>query len=159
MGNRYLQKNLVEVIVYKTILVPLDRSKRAEAILPHVAYLALKCNAKVIFLKVLEHPFTAAPTKKSIEKLQKDFDARQERSKEYLSNLKRKFGEKGIDCAARLAHGPVVEEIIAAAQRESADLIAIASHGRSGMSRVFYGSVTAALLNRVDRPLLLVRSL
>ncbi|MBU4426139.1 MAG: universal stress protein, partial [Proteobacteria bacterium] len=38
------------------------------------------------------------------------------------------------------------------------DLIAIASHGRSGLSRVFYGSVAAGILNRADRPLLLIRS-
>jgi nucleotide-binding universal stress UspA family protein len=51
-----------------------------------------------------------------------------------------------------------VEAIINAAEREDADLIAIASHGRSGLSGVFYGSVAAGVLHRVDRPLLLIRS-
>jgi nucleotide-binding universal stress UspA family protein len=49
-------------------------------------------------------------------------------------------------------------EIVNAAEKEGVDLIAIASHGRSGLSRAFYGSVTAALLQRIDRPLLLIRS-
>jgi len=44
------------------------------------------------------------------------------------------------------------------AEQANADLIAIASHGRGGLARVFYGSVAAAILNQVDRPLLLVRS-
>ena len=44
------------------------------------------------------------------------------------------------------------------AEREKADLIAMASHGRSGISRVFYGSVTSGVMQRVDRPLLLIRS-
>jgi nucleotide-binding universal stress UspA family protein len=43
--------------------------------------------------------------------------------------------------------------------QEEADLIAMASHGRSGLSRVFYGSVAAGVLHRVDRPLLLIRSM
>ena len=60
------------------------------------------------------------------------------------------------DC--QVAYGPVVEAIIDAAGREGADLIAIASHGRSGLSQVFYGSVAAGVLHRVDRPLLLIRS-
>ena len=44
------------------------------------------------------------------------------------------------------------------AEEQNADLIAIASHGRSGLERVFYGSVTAGLIQVVDRPLLLIRS-
>jgi nucleotide-binding universal stress UspA family protein len=54
--------------------------------------------------------------------------------------------------------GAIVAEIIDAAEREGADLIAMASHGRTGLARVFYGSVAAGVLHRVDRPLLLVRS-
>jgi nucleotide-binding universal stress UspA family protein len=54
--------------------------------------------------------------------------------------------------------GNVVETIIRVAAEESADLIAMASHGRGGLSRVFYGSVAAGTLQQVDRPLLLIRS-
>ena len=44
------------------------------------------------------------------------------------------------------------------AARENADLIAMASHGRTGLGRVFYGSVAAGVLHRADRPLLLIRA-
>jgi nucleotide-binding universal stress UspA family protein len=44
------------------------------------------------------------------------------------------------------------------AQSEGVDLVAMASHGRSGLRRVFYGSVAAGVLNRIDRSLLLIRS-
>ena len=57
-----------------------------------------------------------------------------------------------------VANGPIVERIIDVAGGEDADLIAIASHGRTGLSRVFYGSVAAGLLHRIDRPLLIIRS-
>ena len=44
------------------------------------------------------------------------------------------------------------------AQEHAVDLIAMASHGRGGLSRVFYGSVAAGILQRIDRPLLLIRA-
>jgi nucleotide-binding universal stress UspA family protein len=144
--------------VYRKILVPLDRSKRAEAILPHVADLALKYSAQVIFLKVLAPALTAAPTKKTLERQQKELALLEQRARRYLEDLRVRFQEKGIDVVTHLAYGTVVAEIIAAARRENVDLIAVASHGRGGLSRAFYGSVTSALLQRVDRPLLLVRS-
>jgi nucleotide-binding universal stress UspA family protein len=51
-----------------------------------------------------------------------------------------------------------VEKIIEAANAEDVDLIAMTSHGRGGLSRIFYGSVAAGILNRIDRPLFIVRS-
>ena len=145
--------------MYKTILVPLDRSKRAEEILPHVENLALQCTAKVIFMKVIDiPPLRVTHSRKPVEQHRKELDELAKRDGEYLSEMQRTFVEKGIGAATHLTEGPVVEEIIATAERESADLIAIASHGRGGLSRAFYGSVAAALLQRIDRPLLIVRS-
>ena len=145
--------------MYKTILVPLDRSKRAEEILPHVESLALKCKAKVIFMKVIDIPaLKVTHSRKPVEQHRKDLEELEKRDQEYLAQVQRAFVEKGIGAATHLTEGPVVEEILATAERESADLIAIASHGRGGLSRAFYGSVAAALLQRIDRPLLIVRS-
>ena len=145
--------------MYNTILVPLDNSKRAEAILPHVEELALKYKAKVIFVKVIDAPpVPIAYSRKSFEQHRKDLELLKKRDGEYLADLQIVFREKGIDVETHLTQGTVVEEIIRTAERENADLIAVASHGRGGMSRQFYGSVSAALLQRIDRPLLLVRS-
>jgi len=52
----------------------------------------------------------------------------------------------------------VVDAILQSAEQEKVDLIAMSSHGRGGLARVFYGSVAAGLLQRVDRPLLIIRS-
>lgn len=51
-----------------------------------------------------------------------------------------------------------MEKIIQTANKENVDLIAMANHGSGGQARVFYGSVAAGVLNRVDRPLLVIRS-
>lgn len=145
--------------MYSTILVPLDGSKRAEAILQHVENLALKYAAKVIFMKVIDLPsLKVGYSRKAMEQYAKDLDISEKRAGEYLADKQEIFKKKGINVATHLVHGPVVEEIISTAERESADLIAIASHGRGGVARSFYGSVAAALLHRIDRPLLLIRS-
>lgn len=145
--------------MYRTILVPVDGSKRAEAILPHVEELARRYDAKVVFLQVVERtPIIIGPETAYVGQYQEELEQRTKDAELYLESIKEKFRERQIEARTRVAYGPVVEAIIFAAESEDADLIAIASHGRSGLSRVFYGSVAAGMLHRVDRPLLLIRS-
>jgi nucleotide-binding universal stress UspA family protein len=145
--------------MYKTILVPLDASKRAEAILPHVKNLSLCFNAKVIFFIVAEPSLMleygeVIDMSKYLEKI----DHQRKETETYLASLQEEFREKGIKVQTLIGHGLVVKAIIDAAEHENADLVAMASHGRSGLFRTFYGSVAAGVLQRIDRPLLLIRS-
>lgn len=145
--------------MYKTILVPLDGSKRAEAILPHVEELAHRYDAKVVFVRVLEPiPYVAGPEGTPIMLREQELEQRRREAEEYVKARQGQFREKGIDSRGIVFQGPVVEAITDAAEREGADLIAIASHGRSGLSQCFYGSVAAGVLHRADRPLLVIRS-
>jgi nucleotide-binding universal stress UspA family protein len=145
--------------MYKTILVPLDGSKRAEAILPHVEQLAQRYEAKVIFLRVVEPPpLMVTPAQPDMSLYQQQLEQRRERAELYLKAIEGEFQQLGIDAQMALGRGPVVEAIISEAVRQEADLIALTSHGRGGLAQVFYGSVAAGVLHRVDRPLLLVRS-
>ena len=145
--------------MYKKILVPLDGSKRAEAILPHVEEMAQLYEAKVIFVRVLEPiPFVSGPEGMPITLRQQELELRRKDAEQYLKARQGQFREKGIEAKAVVFQGPVVEAIADAAEREDVDLIAIASHGRSGLSQCFYGSVASGVLNRADRPLLVVRS-
>ena len=145
--------------MYRSILVPLDGSKRAEAILPHVEQLAQRYEAKVIFFRVVEPPpLMVTPGQPDINLHQQQLDQRREKAELYLKAIEGEFQQLGIDARMALGRGPVVEAIISEATRQEADLIALASHGRGGLAQVFYGSVAAGVLQRVDRPLLLVRS-
>jgi len=143
--------------MYKSILAPLDGSKRAEAILPHLENLARDNASKIVFMQVIE-PITIAVGAEVVFQTKDDYEVLEKQAETYLAGIKGEFREKGIDAHAVVTHGPVVEAVISAAEREDAELIAIASHGRTGLSRVFYGSVAAGVLHRVDRPLLLIRS-
>jgi nucleotide-binding universal stress UspA family protein len=89
---------------------------------------------------------------------EKNFNAKLKESETYLNQVASRLQSKGITCKTIVAHGPVVEKIIEAANTEDVDLIAMTSHGRGGLPRIFYGSVAAGILNRIDRPLFIVRS-
>lgn len=145
--------------MYTKILVPLDGSLRAERILPLVEELAFKFNSQVILLQVVEpavtmvSPYDIAPYNAADEMQRQVAEAQN-----YLEGVEGRLRHKGINATRRIEHGPIVPSILAVAERESADLIAMASHGRTGLSRVFYGSVAAGVLHRADRALLLVRA-
>ena len=145
--------------MYKTILVPLDGSKRAELILAHAEALAAAFGAKVVLLQVVEPsvsivtPYDMVPyyDPKEAERMVTE-------AKGYLNGKEGELRARGIDVKSRIENGPVVAGILEVAESENADLIAMASHGRTGLGRVFYGSVAAGVLHKADRPLLLVRA-
>jgi len=147
----------MEIDMYKTILVPLDGSKRAERILPHVEEAAQHNEANVIFLQVIEPNHYYVGPHGAVSDLEIHNNQEKE-AEEYLTALRGEFREKGIKARFFIEKGPVVRRIIEVADRENVDLIAMASHGRTGLSHVFYGSVAAGVLHRIDRHLLLVRA-
>lgn len=148
--------------MYNKILVPLDGSARAEDILPHVVDLASKYQSTVILMRVVEIKISydgaefmsmagGAELAMAIEKDKISTET-------YLNDIKSRLQARGIETKIRVAFGPVVDAIILEAQQEKADLIAMASHGRTGAACVFYGCVATGVLHRVDRPLLIIRS-
>ncbi len=146
--------------MYRKILVPLDGSKRAEAILPHVEEMAQLYQAEVILLQVMASDTLSAAAYHRPPHIELDtmFKQHEEQAKTYLESRHAALQNKGIPACVLVEYGPIVSTIIEVAQREEADLIAIASHGRSGLSRALYGSVAAGILSQFNRPLLLVRS-
>jgi nucleotide-binding universal stress UspA family protein len=143
--------------MYTKVLVPLDGSARAEKILAHVEDLALKYGAAVCLMQVVE-PIVSVSSADVFIPETDSFAARMENARIYLDAVKQRLSEKGIDVRARVISGSIVEAICQAAEIEQADLIALASHGRTGAARVFYGSVAAGVLHRIDRPLLIIRA-
>ncbi|MBV7331515.1 universal stress protein [Chloroflexi bacterium TSY] len=147
--------------MYKKILVPLDGSKRAEAIMPHVEEMAHRYEAKVILMQVVEPVYDFADAYGDIntfKRIQEETRQREEDAKAYLAGWRGILAEKGISAVAHTTFGPIVYEILNMADREKVDMIAMASHGRTGLSRAFYGSVAAGILHRTGLPLLVVRA-
>jgi nucleotide-binding universal stress UspA family protein len=145
--------------MYKRILVPLDGSERAETILPHVEDLASKHDeSQVVLLQVLEPPpeiyMAGSPLvdQETIDRIVGD-------TRKYLETVQKRLREKGIESHVHVRVGPIVGTIIDLAQQEKVDLIAIASHGRTGLPAVFYGSVAVGVLHRAESSLLIIRSI
>jgi len=145
--------------MFQVILVPLDGSSRAESILPTVEELARRLDANVILLRVFEPDFSLVD---SYGHPPEFYDALQEawrdKVKSYLDTVSKSLVLKGLRVRALIEEGPIVSTILKVAERERVNLIAMASHGRTGLARVFYGSVAAGVLHQVDRPLLLIRA-
>jgi nucleotide-binding universal stress UspA family protein len=145
--------------MYRTILVPLDGTKRAEAILPHVERLAREHEAQVIFLRVLEPApaLVRAPgpyTTWNAQLQTQQWDT----ATIYLAGKRGEFRGLGLQASTCLETGPVVQTILSVAARCQADLIALASHGRTALEQLATRSVAAGVLHGADCPVLLVRA-
>ena len=145
--------------MYQTILVPLDGSRRAEAILSHAELIAKQNNAKVIFLKVEDEPLMLERDEViDINRYHQLFEKQKEHALNYLKGLQTDFSKKDINAEISLLYGSVVKSILKTAADSGADLIAMATHGWSGLARASYGSVAAGVLQAAEIPILLIRS-
>jgi nucleotide-binding universal stress UspA family protein len=78
-------------------------------------------------------------------------------AEEYLAALAVELRAKGVRVKTRVRRGAPTDEILAGAREESADLIAMTTHGRSGFGRLLFGSVAEEVLRRSDIPVFLLR--
>ncbi len=135
----------------KKILVPLDGSPTAEAILPLVTYLAKTDNAEVELITVIT-PVAIWDAAASMIK----WDAEEKAAREYISGKVRGLKEAGVTAHSIVAFGQASYAIFDAAREKKADFIAMTTHGRSGVTRFVLGSVADKLLHTAA-PLLVVR--
>jgi nucleotide-binding universal stress UspA family protein len=145
--------------MYEKILVPLDGSVRTEVVLRHVEELAQRFAARVILLRVVDRMAPIGAVEPAYADLrQQEMEQAAHDARAYLAPLQGQLREKGVDVHISVAYGRIVDAILQTAESMDVDLITVASHGRSGMPRVFDRSVAAGLLQRSRRPLLLVPS-
>ena len=126
--------------MYQRIMVPLDGSELAQTALPHAAELCRGLGATLVLLHVR--------------------DSRQgspEASRRFLEYTRRQQAHSGVAIEIVMRQGPVAEAIVRAAEDEKIDVVVMATHGRSGLQRVVYGSVAEQVLRSSTRPVLLVR--
>ncbi len=153
------------------ILVPLDGTTEAENMIPSAAKLARIMEAEVTLLQVITpvpatkyHPQGIRPLDSEMEHLTKMTDEAQshleEKAQSYLHSVAEALRKQGISVSARLMnHRNPASAIIKTAEREGFDLIALETHGRSGLSRLFLGSVADKVLRSSSVPMLVHRPL
>ena len=138
--------------VYARILVPLEHSPYDTAILAHVRPLARLCGASLLLLHVADG---WAARNLSQLKLQDSEEMRRDRA--YLESVCAQLVAGGLSADAVLGCGDPAAEIVAAAEREHCDLIAMATHGHRFLADLVYGSVAESVRHRSGIPVLLVR--
>ncbi len=147
------QKRLV-----KRILVPLDGSRIGEAAIPHTEKLAGALGAEVAFFQVLELPivvsgrFIDGEFKVTPQEMRK----RKASGIAYLDDVGKTLKERGLNISAAVVSGSPAEQIMYWAEEKAIDLIAISTHGRSGIGRWVFGSVTDKVLHAGDTPVLVI---
>jgi len=138
--------------MYKSILVPLDGSKLAENILTEVEELAVLLNARLNLIYVSKaHVFPGVdPTDAQVRVVSE--------AKEYLDNLKEQLLAKKIDIEIHTPYGNPAAKILEVSKRHDIDLIAMSTHGRSGIGRWLLGSVAEKVVRHSEKPVLLLRA-
>lgn len=137
--------------VYYRMVVPLDGSKLAEAVLPVVATLADALGMEVMLLHVVPDPDTHARTPTPSQQRARDDIS------DYLKGVVQQLANQGVKVGWRVTSGSPVEDIVRYANEAPADLIAMSTHGMGGDSKSAMGSVAAAVLERQTRPVLLIK--
>jgi nucleotide-binding universal stress UspA family protein len=140
--------------MYKRALIPLDGSAVAESIVPFILEIAGPLDMQVALVRVIvpSPPLAVegAVVFDEFEKLRADAEA-------YLAGVAAELRTKGVRVTTTVRQGEPVEQILAAAQDAEADLIAMTTHGRSGLSRLLFGSIAAAVLARAEIPVFMMR--
>jgi nucleotide-binding universal stress UspA family protein len=144
------------VVMYKRALVPLDGSPVAESIIPFLVQIAGPLDMSVVLVRVLE-PITPIVGDGTQPVVVDDLPARTRDAEEYLAPLAATLRAYGIAASWAIRRGRPDREIIAAARDAGADLIAMSTHGRSGLGRLLFGSVAEQVLRSADVPVFMMR--
>jgi nucleotide-binding universal stress UspA family protein len=154
--------------MYEHLLVALDGSETAEQVLPHVEAMATAFGSTVTLLRAGISAETllaqsaagggpnvgdASPAIDPTPILEAD----RATSTEYLTGIGARLRQNNLNVATEHPEGPAEDVIVERARALGVDLILMTTHGRSGLGRMFFGSVADSVLRHAHCPVLLVR--
>ena len=149
--------------MYEHILVPVDGSALSETALPHAQALAQKLGASILLLRVANvsatimaatGPDTGMVAPDLIEEVIED---QEEDAKTYLERIGKELKDAGCQVTWEVVEGTPAPAIVDTARKNNCDLIALATHGRTGLVRAVLGSVADAVVRESHLPVLLIR--
>lgn len=147
--------------MYKKIMVPLDGSPIAECVIPHIEAIAKACGSNVELISVVEP--TEIPTRGKIalsdeDLKQIDNEVKKETHK-YLDGISQRLNRSGVKANPVILVGKPGDSLIEYTQNNDVDMLIMATHGRSGLTKFFWGSVAEKVLRAVNVPVLLVKAI
>lgn len=136
--------------MYRHILIPLENSSTDDAILAHIKPLARLLQARLTLIHVADG-FMA----RSQERFDESPEMKEDRA--YLQRRQDALTAEGFQSSAILACGDPASQIVSAAKQEGCDLIAMATHGHTGIADLILGSVASAVRHKTALPVLLIQ--
>lgn len=141
--------------MYRKILVPLDGSTLAEAALPHAEAIAKSEGAEIILLRVPIFPasgfFASEPSL-----AMKIHEQEQAEAVNYINAKMQELKKDNIKVSVVTQDGAVPDTILAVAEETHADMIAMSTHGRTGVKRWLMGSVADKVIHHAHIPVMLI---
>jgi len=141
--------------MFNRILIPLDSSKLAECVLPHLVAIAKICDPEVQLLRVSE-PLGVTARQRMIDPV--DWQIRKAEAGSYLNEIAGRLQDAGLRVSLQLCDGRPAEQIIETARSLDSDLILMSSHGQSGISPWNVSSVVQQVILRAHRSLMIIRA-
>jgi nucleotide-binding universal stress UspA family protein len=151
---------LGERSILSKILVTLDGSKESEAVIPYIEELASKLQVEIILLQVIApdyHIYAAGGPEYGIY-AEQQIESMKKFARDYLEGVSARLKQREVVAKPEIMFGTAAEAIINFADQTNASLVAMTTHGRSGVSRWALGSVAERVLRAGNTPLLLVRT-
>ena len=142
--------------MYKRVLIPVDGSEVAVAVLPFLLGIAGPLDFEVVLLRV-QHPMPPMAIEGTRYFHLEDLERQREEAFAYLAGLARTLEARGLRVKTSVRIGDAATEILSAARDEGVDLIAMTTHGRTGPARLLLGSVAETVLRHADVPVFLLR--
>ena len=152
--------------IFEQITVPVDGSELAEVILPHAVYLSSSMGLNINLVQANpsrdEYYRSRSIGPNQVGRAAPSFEeyvgAADLDSEDYLSNLKERLIRQGAaSVETHLLHGPAADSISDFAASTRNNLIAMTTHGRSGVGRLMLGSIAERVVRQSGDPVLLVR--
>lgn len=145
--------------VLRSIVVPLDGSELAEGVLPTVVQIARKLRLEVFLMRAYSNPYSpfisgGGHYAVNVDDLMKDI---LDQARNYLEAKVAELTKQGVEqISSLLQEGVAVDEIVSVANHTPDSLIAMCSHGRSGVKRWALGSVAETVVRHASNPVLIL---
>jgi len=144
----------------RSIVAPLDGSVLAESALPTVTMIAKKLGLEIFLFRAYGNPYSpftsgSGPYAVNLDQLMASV---RDEARDYLEEKMAELGKQGVEeISYLLQEGIAADEIVAVGSHTPDSLIAMCSHGRSGVKRWVLGSVTETVVRHSDSPVLVLR--
>jgi nucleotide-binding universal stress UspA family protein len=149
--------------MYKKIMVPLDGSKLAECVFPHLETIVKGCKSPEVIIVQAVEPLSVPYGREvaqftSLEQV-KAFETHQKvEAEKYLKEIVARLRKTGVNARADVIYGKAGDALSDYTTKNEVDLVIITTHGRSGISHRLWGGVAGRLVRSVSVPVLVVRA-